>query len=552
MFDMKNVLFILLLFGFPAVYSQNTWQWGRDATGVGESWAVATDTFGNIYAGGSAAAVSIFGTDTLTCTTMHDAWAKFDSTGAVIWGGGVCGESVLINIATDLDGNLIVFGSIEGDSIQIGGTSLHNIYSMSSCQYYLAKISPSGSVLWALKDGNVVGHVFGGAGSVTTDNSGNIYITSIYSEPVMNIGSTTLTSAGSIDVFVAKYDPSGNLVWARSIGGSNGDACTGITVTPDNSVYVSCTFSSPSITFGSYSFTNPYTGYRSLIAKFSSSGDPLWAQDAGGSHGVDWYSAISHDNSGNIYMAGVFADTSITFGSVTITRPFPGSVPKKATYLVKFSSADTALWGQSIGSPTRDLAGYAITTNNAGNTWISGSYLENADIASHTLVYTPGPDPMYIACFDSTGTVVEYNSLTSGGDDQAYMACDKAGNMYICGDYMASTTYPSFIIGPDTLGLAYERFFLAKYGPTRQVLPDRQNHIELPGITILSPNPAKDEMQIKCPYLIRDVSIYSIMGKMIYNNQFAASTIQINVSAFQTGVYLVKINGSILSKFFKL
>ena len=119
-------------------------------------------------------------------------------------------------------------------------------FSGSMWQYYFAKISPTGNVLWAVNGFNTYGAYFlnvmtgvliGSTGGVATDAGGNIYITSCYSGSV-TIGTTALSSVGSFDIFVAKYSPSGVPLWATSIGGAKDEYSTAIAVTPAGNVYV--------------------------------------------------------------------------------------------------------------------------------------------------------------------------------------------------------------------------------------------------------------------------------------------------------------------------
>jgi hypothetical protein len=58
---------------------------------------------------------------------------------------------------------------------------------------------------------------------------------------------TLLESNGSSDVFVAKYNPDGTLVWAVSAGGADGDGGDVVALTPDNQVFVTGVFKGPAV-----------------------------------------------------------------------------------------------------------------------------------------------------------------------------------------------------------------------------------------------------------------------------------------------------------------
>ncbi len=297
----------------PSASAQG-WVWGRASTGAGlDAWQVATDASGNIYGGGIqiyAGSLSFGGI--AVPPNAKSVWVKYDPSGTVLWADGtISGQTYLENITTDPSGNLIVFGSFSSVTMKIGPFTLTNSYSGSASQYYLAKISPSGTVLWAINDGNItpsyliLSIALMSTGGVTTDAAGNIYITSSFNKSSMTIGSNTLLnsdpSGKSYDIFVAKYSPAGTLVWASSIGGNDNDYGFGITVSGTGYIYVAGAFYSASIKVGTSVITNPYANSLAFIAKFSSAGTPSWAQSAGGINGA-FAVGLAKDNSGNIYI----------------------------------------------------------------------------------------------------------------------------------------------------------------------------------------------------------------------------------------------------------
>src|SRR6266567_4198636 len=65
---------------------------------------------------------------------------------------------------------------------------------------------------------------------VALDNTGNCYVTGHFGSPQAMFDTITLTNRGARDIFVAKYDGSGNLLWVRQAGGADYDVATGIAV----------------------------------------------------------------------------------------------------------------------------------------------------------------------------------------------------------------------------------------------------------------------------------------------------------------------------------
>ena len=158
--------------------------------------------------------------------------------------------------------------------------------------------------------------------SISTDAGGNVLVTGSFFADSITFGSTTLINAGggNADIFVVKYDASGNALWAKSAGGtSSDDEGLGISTDASGNVLVTGFFSSPTITFGSTTLTN--AGSRDIfVVKYDASGNALWAKSAGGTSSDDRGFAISTDASGNVLVTGSFQSSSITFGSTTLTN----------------------------------------------------------------------------------------------------------------------------------------------------------------------------------------------------------------------------------------
>ena len=118
---------------------------------------------------------------------------------------------------------------------------------------------------------------------ISVDANGNSYVTGGFGGSII-LGGITLTSVGSYDMYIIKYNSNGIALWAKSAGGTGYDyGGIGINVDIAGDVYVTGGFSSTAITFGTTTLAHVGTGYSDIfIAKYSSAGDVLWAKSAGG------------------------------------------------------------------------------------------------------------------------------------------------------------------------------------------------------------------------------------------------------------------------------
>jgi hypothetical protein len=348
--------------------------WLKGAGGISTDYAtgIDIDASGNILVLGEFKSPSItFGTTTLinSGSTTNDLFiVKYDINGNVVWAksaGGSDDENGL-GISTDLNDNIFITGDFSSASLNFGTTSLTNIYPGSS-DIYIAKYDFNGNVLWAHRAGNIYDD---NGNAVSTDHSGNVIMTGQFSNNI-SFGSTILNSNFSQDeIFIVKYDSNGNVLWAKKAGGSYKDYSTDITIDTSQNIFISGCFRSPTIAFGITLLTNVSTNLESsFIAKYDLYGNILWAKSSGGSNGLDYSKSISSDVNGNVYLTGNSDRQTITFGSTTLNNSgFNGD----DVYIVKYDTNGNVLWATSLGGTYQDQS-FCIETDPSSNLIITGS-----------------------------------------------------------------------------------------------------------------------------------------------------------------------------------
>ena len=115
------------------------------------------------------------------------------------------------NLVTDNDGNSYVTGYFTGQAT-FGKTVLNTVNQKNDA--FIAKIDLKGTPLWAVNlggEGNDLGY------NIVRDGSGNIYISGCFSK-VLRLGSKSVVAPGFSDIYVAKFDPNGNLLWLNQAG----------------------------------------------------------------------------------------------------------------------------------------------------------------------------------------------------------------------------------------------------------------------------------------------------------------------------------------------
>jgi hypothetical protein len=307
--------------------------WAKSASGLGDDKAnsVAVNAAGDVYVTGNFTSFYLaFGSDTLTnadnASYTDDIFiAKYDKNGNVQWAekAGALGWDEGNSVAVDAAGNAYLAGIFESPTIIFGSVTLTNTdNSGNTDDIFLTKYNGSGSVQWAksaIGDGNDYDQ------SVAVDGSGNSYVTGQFQSATMIMGATTLTNAdvsgNNFDLFLAKYNASGNVLWAKSAQGEYNDDAASIALDIHGNAYITGSFNSPTIDFGSSTLTNDDINNNAdiFVAKYDINGNVLWTKRTGGTSDDQAYS-IALDASGNTYVAGSYYSPTIIFGSNTLTN----------------------------------------------------------------------------------------------------------------------------------------------------------------------------------------------------------------------------------------
>lgn len=154
--------------------------------------------------------------------------AELDDTGTLVWAKvfGTAGDDLAGELAVDPAGNIIFTGTFAG-AYDFGGGAVPG-------QGFVAKLDPTGS---HLASRGFISKETLSLEDVALDETGNILIAGAFSGE-LDVGPTTLASAGAEDVFVVKLAPDGGLSWARSFGGQEAEHATAVTTGESGAVMV--------------------------------------------------------------------------------------------------------------------------------------------------------------------------------------------------------------------------------------------------------------------------------------------------------------------------
>ena len=284
--------------------------------------------------------------------------------------------------------------------------------------------------------------------AISTQADGSAIVTGLFTG-IVTFGSTTLSSAGDNDIFVAKVDASGSYVWATRAGSGNPDGGYGVSALADGSAIVTGQFSGD-VTFGSTTLSA--AGNDVFVAKINASGSFVWATKAGGtSTDKAWYVRTLAD--GSAILTGYFRGTA-TFGSTTLTST-GGS---EDIFVAKVDASGSFVWATQAGGTTSTDEGVGVSTLADGSTIVTGVFEGPATFGSTTLAGTGAAD-IFVAKINPSGSFSWVTQAGGTDEDEAFRTSTLADGSAIVEGYF--TDVASF--GPFTLTSAGEEdYFVAK------------------------------------------------------------------------------------------
>jgi hypothetical protein len=253
------------------------WAISMSGTGSAQGNSIVCDVAGNVYTTGYFAGTVDFDPKSglvynLTSAGNNDIFvSKLDASGILVWAKrfGNANNDIVSSITLDASENVYTTGAFSGTVDFNPGSGTSNLTSAGNSSVFISKLDVSGNFVWA--------KTMGGAGSIGNsidiDTSGNVYTTGNFnalSDFDPGSGTFNLTPDAFKDIFISKLDSSGSFVWAKAIVGSQDDDSRSIVLDDNGSVYITGSFKSLSLPFGSTTITNNIGFKDILIAKLTS------------------------------------------------------------------------------------------------------------------------------------------------------------------------------------------------------------------------------------------------------------------------------------------
>jgi hypothetical protein len=375
----------------------------------------------------------------------------------------------------------------------------------------MLKIDSTGKLLW-WEHSNIKRFE-----AVTTDKERNVYLTGCFYGSG-TIGGQTLSNATSgttSDMFIAKFNPSGTLIWAKNVGGnvSNSfvDGYDIVSAEVEKSVYVTG-MTSKTAYFETATLTTEMMN-SVFLAKYDSSGTELWARsyDSGKYRSV---CSMDISSDGTVALAGSYG------------------YPETLSYTTFYNSEGEQIFNTTYESTTNSKT-YGISFNSSGEYFVSGYFNNDIQLAD-TLLNNPGGNS-FIAKFD-TSHHVQWLKFFPCAEWQSgiHQYTENSAILSLRIDYPFS--FSTGVLEPVFGDAVFMKV-------NEEIKTSASKNQELVDLRIY-PNPAQSTVHIFCKERIQKIEIMNITGSTISIIKVNANETTVDLSELKPGIHFIRVSTS--------
>ncbi len=496
-------------------YSEGqNWEWASQLVGWQEDRCLSftMDLSKNSYMTGD------FQTSLSSCYSNHPNSngfiAKFDSNGINQWCTWFGGTLITTpkSIAYDTSGFLYLTGNFM-DTTVFGADTLI----AEAIDIFVSKVDTNGNFIWTRRAG---GNNLDYGNSVCVLSDG-ILVTGTFRNTA-SFGLNQVVSAGSNDLFIAKYDWNGNCLWVSRGGGSGDDSGTCFDFGYGNRALVGGEFNSTA-DFGLQTLTTQ--GATDVVILEIDSLGVMQVLTNYGSTGSDHINDIRSDSIGNIYTTGSFENICYVNGDSMI------SAGMEDLYCLKFDVSGNLIYKFGGGGPYNEN-GRSLAVNAQMEIYATG-YFSGTSVFDTVTIIPNGID-IYLLKLDSnglfkwiTGTPAPLSTIVI----PAKIEVDELDNIYVAGTFRYYAYFGNFTLGA---GLKTNPFIF-KYNPT---LTTGTNNIVNENYAIeIFPTPFSNNVfvETKIPWEMEFI-LYDTTGRIVIRKSIAGSS-TIDGSLLPEGIY---------------
>jgi len=484
--------------------------------------------------------------------------ARYDATGALLWGAAVTSTDLVSasEVAVDENGHIHVVGRFGGTMDADPGPGVSDLTSIDDWDVYWLRLDANGNLLWVGQIGGV-GRQF--PYQLETDGNGSVYLSG-QNFDTMDADPGTGISSLSSGTWIGRYDLTGAIVWVHRLPAL--ELYFGVDA---NSGRVIVGGGAEVITPGTYDFDpgpgtlDPLEG--GLVAAdvmaflaFEANGD-LAAHHFVRGNDTDfgyWDNRprrLATDANGDVYACGVFISDFSDYPGNSVT--LDASSTFTDGFLLKFSADLELIWEKRFGAAISHDGCTDVIVDDQGRVWVGGSYGDGSELNSEgpsiIVSSTAGTTDSFIAAFALDGTYLWHGAY--GGDHPLADGAPHLGyhaEQLCFGSFFRSTGDLDVTGGVATYTSAgFNDAFLSCIDVTG--LPTAVGVVEpMVKLPLVYPNPATDRTTIQWPsmLLVTQIKVFDTTGQIIHDHSPSGERdrMLIDVGAWTPGLYHVALD----------
>ncbi|MFO0762506.1 MAG: hypothetical protein U0359_39065 [Byssovorax sp.] len=251
--------------------------------------------------------------------------------------------------------------------------------------------------------------------SVAVDGAGNIVIAGGFTG-AMDFGALHLVAFIHGTGYVARFDATGNPLWAKLVTGDVEGGRASATVNAAGEVLVNATGTS---NFG--------TNYAHIIA-LDPAGNQLWKKDYSSAVDYGFSDGYGIDDQGRVSLSGSVGGGSVNFGG--------GAIGPNKTFFLAFDAAGAFLW--------QKLPGYPLSVDASGDMAVS----------SPSASFGCGPASAQVARLDATGGCLWAKAFAGMVPSKLRVVASPSGDMLVVAPYTGLVDFGCGPVSSATTALA--------------------------------------------------------------------------------------------------
>ena len=556
---MKLTLYILLFsIGFTA--KAQTYSWAKKIGGndIDQINAMTTDTAGNVFVAGSFR--GSMDADPGPAIDVHSSsgnnnsdifFGKYDASGNYLWAKSLSGDPNAYNneeataIAVDASGNVYIAGTftsfVDFDP-GAGTTTITQAYAPSSQNFFLAKYDAAGNFIWAKNFG--VKSFVGDKVALYVDAIGNAYLSGYFATPAdfdPNAGTSILTPIGYQDIYLVKFSTSGNLIWAKNIGGPTTSAKTlGINGTTNGNIRIVGYFAS-FVDFDPSVANHTLDGGigNSFFAEYDNSGNYVFAKSLEGQRSeID---DLESDSSGNFYVAGLLWGTTDFDSGIGVDDLSSLAAGIADNFFAKYDASGNYVFAKIIhgGYYNNDKPNLTLDSNR--NIYVTGEYTGSGDFDPGVGIFnlttlSSASINLFFGKYSPTGDLQWVKGIGEiNGEKTSGIKVNKYNEVIIAGVFNNTCDFNPGPVVSNLISSGNGDGFIAKYSDASTAINQNNN---LTNSTSIYPNPATALIYLQSEEKIKGIRCISSTGQTIELN-FTENAI--SIEAIPRGLYVLSI-----------